>query len=238
MVIRQRSQKTPGGDPALYGWIPAEITSVFQISWTASCMFLRNRPIQSSLQIPYRNIRTSTLVPYLAKPAIQVGCKMQEFDFSPYFQMCDQVAAASTVQEKLNLCENARSILKDFVSASIKMDGELPPCILFRDYAPMWYMRTGQWDNALNYINFCISCRAYYPSRGKQELAYFNAYRLSAETALAFLSQNPGFLQSKIYKQLGCSVNKDCLKDFLRYSSLIQKVPHGKTNKLYVIQQL
>lgn len=162
---------------------------------------------------------------------------MQEYSFALYYQLSDQIEVAQTIQEKLLLCEKMRPVLSGFVSASLEADGHLPPYILCRDYAPIWYMRTGQWDAALGYINFCISCNAYYPEHGDQELQYFSLYRYAAQTAMDFISKNPGCLQNKIYKQIGNSVDKECLKQFVRYSLLIQKVPCGKTNKLYVAQQ-
>lgn len=159
---------------------------------------------------------------------------MQKYNFSPYYKLSEQISTAQTIQEKLHLCEKMRCILPGFVSACIETDGELPPCILCRDYAPIWYMRTGQWEAAKEYINFCISCKAYFPENGQAELQYLNLYQRTAQISLAYISQNPGCLQSKIYKLLSESTDKECLKQFIRYSELIKKVPYNKTNKLYV----
>ena len=159
------------------------------------------------------------------------------YDFRLYFQLVEQVQKPAPLHERLALCEQARPILASFVSTCLQEDGELPPSIPFRDYAPIWYMRTGQWEAAASYINFCISCKAYFPEDGQAELHYLNRYQRTAQIALAYISQNPGCLQSQICKLLSGSTDKECLKQFTRYSELIKKVPYNKTNRLYVAQQ-
>ncbi|MDO4330312.1 MAG: hypothetical protein Q4C66_13385 [Lachnospiraceae bacterium] len=158
---------------------------------------------------------------------------MSGYNFTPYYQLSDKIATAHTIQEKLALCEQAAQLLPGFVSACIKQDGELPPEIICRDYAPIWYMRIGNWEAAANYINFCISCNAYFPENGADEMQYLNLYRNTAEAALAYIKANPGCLQNQLYKNLGNAVDKACLMQFTRYSCLISKVPYKKTNKLY-----
>lgn len=162
---------------------------------------------------------------------------MRDNIYTSFYNLMDQIDAAQTVAEKLMLCEQARPLLAQFVAASISQDGDLPPCILCRDYAPIWYMRTGQWEAAANYINFCISCNAYFPENGAQELQGLNLYRQTAQVAMAYIMQNPGCLQSQLYKKLSGSTDKECLKCFTRNSQLITKVPYKKTNKLYVAHQ-
>lgn len=159
---------------------------------------------------------------------------MQNNIYTSFYKLMDQIDTAQTTAEKLMLCEQARPLLAQFVAVSISQDGDLPPYILCRDYAPIWYMRTGQWEAAVNYINFCIACNAYFPEDGTADLQYFNLYRHTAETALAYIKQNPGCLQNQLYKNLGNAVDRDCLMRFTRYSHLISKVPYKKTNKLYV----
>ena len=158
------------------------------------------------------------------------------YDFRLYFQLVEQVEKPGPLKDRLALCEQARPVMASFVSACLQEDRELPPCIVFRDYAPIWYMRTGQWEAAASYINFCISCNAYFPENGQEELQFLNLYKRTAQIALAYISQNPGCLQSQIYKLLSGSTDKECLKKFTRHSELIVKVPCGKTNRLYVAQ--
>lgn len=160
-----------------------------------------------------------------------------DYDFTPYFQLSEQVQKPAPLHERLALCEQARPVLAGFVSACLQEDGELPPSIPFRDYAPIWYMRTGQWEAAASYINFCISCKAYFPGDGQAELQYLNCYQRTAQIALEYISQNPGCLQSQIHKLLSGSTDKECLKQFTKFSELIKKVPYDKTNRLYVAQQ-
>lgn len=156
------------------------------------------------------------------------------YDYAPFFALADKIQQSHSIQERLSLCEQAAQLLPGFVSACIEQDGELPPSIICRDYAPIWYMRTGNWEAAANYINYCISCNAYFPEDGTAELQYLDLYRHTAETALAYITQNPGCLQNQLYKNLGNAVDKECLMRFTRYSYLISKVPYKKTNKLYV----
>lgn len=159
---------------------------------------------------------------------------MRDNIYTSFYNLMDQIDAAQAVTEKLILCEQARPLLAQFVATSISQDGDLPPCIMCRDYAPIWYMQLGQWQKAEEYIRFCISCKAYYPDNGKYELQYLKQYKKAAITALSYIAQNPGCLQSKIYGAIGNSVDRDCLKDFTRSSMLIKKVPYKKTNMLYV----
>ena len=107
--------------------------------------------------------------------------------------------------------------------------------IACRDYAPKIYMRLGLWDNARDFIFACMKANAYYPKRGVEELAYLEKYKVTAEFTVEYIRANPGILQKDIYKAIGGVVlDKDILKQFIRWSHLIRKEPYGKTNKLYV----
>lgn len=158
---------------------------------------------------------------------------------SKFFELSEKLANAGlSMQDKIAFCEESLPYLPKVVSQWRKQVGELPPCIRCRDMGPELYMRLGRWKDARRMINTCISCHAYDTAQdGKARIEYLETYQATAETALQFLTENPGFLQRKIYKTLEGKVDLECLKHFTRCSCQIRKEPDGKTNQLYVVSR-
>ena len=152
-----------------------------------------------------------------------------------YFQLSERIQNEKDIFAKLDACEKSYQILPD-IAKLFRQDGGLPPSILCRDMGPILYMRLGKWFAAHSAIQKCIEAKAYrYKKDEKAVLKYLAEYQLSVEIAVSFLLENPGFLQSKIYKALSdTKANLDCLKDFTRSSLLIRKEPAGKSNKLFL----
>ncbi len=152
-----------------------------------------------------------------------------------FFRLSTEIEKNKDIYKKIAACEASYEILPEIVRL-FKKDGGLPPSILCRDSGPWLYMRLGKWEAARAAIQKCIDANAYeYKSDGKGALLDLKDYRVSAEIACSFLSQNPGFLQSKLYKALAdTKADSDYLKDFTRYSMLIRKEPQGRTYKLFL----
>lgn len=152
-----------------------------------------------------------------------------------YFRLADEIDKNKDIYRKIDACEASYEILPEVVRL-FKKDGGLPPAIMCRDSGPWLYMRLGKWNAARAAIQKCIDAKAYeYKSDGKDAILDLEDYRVAAEIACSFLSQNPGFLQSKLYKALAdTKADSNYLKDFTRYSMLIRKEPQGKTYKLFL----
>lgn len=161
---------------------------------------------------------------------------MENYDYAPFFELSDSIQASGSIEQRLTLCESALQLLPGFVAACLAEDHELPQVINCRDYAPIWYMRLGQWDKAQAYISACISCGAYYPDNGQHELQYLVKYKTAALAVLSYVKENPGCLQKNLYKALAGVADLDCMKQFVRYTPLLRKEPTGKTNALYVAE--
>ena len=152
--------------------------------------------------------------------------------------------------EKMHQLEAQLKGFPSFVRASFANDGDLPPVVPCRDMLPELYMRFGRWGDAENVIMLCISCGAYghtedkgsrdhngkwVSESGDEQLALLNQRREAASAALSYLADNPGSLQSKIYKVPALSgVDHDALVWFCRSSHQIRKEKDGKTNRLYI----
>lgn len=155
-----------------------------------------------------------------------------------FFELSQKIADSRyTVKARLRFCEDSLVYLPHIVEWFREHGGELPPSILCRDVGPELYMRLGRWYDARRIIDTCIACHAYYPENGTAAIEHLNTYKSTAETAVQFLIENPGYLQRKIYKALEGKVDLDCLKHFTRCSYQIRKEPDGKTNRLYVADQ-
>lgn len=144
--------------------------------------------------------------------------------------------------------------LKSFIQSYMEMDGGLPPCVPCRDSLPELYMRYGEWDKARQVICMCISYGAYgyteYRNKndhnghwvaesGENELLNLRMCHEAADAVLAYLSKNPGTLQNKIYKIPDfATVNHDALVWFCRNSHQIRKEKDGKTNRLFVSNEV
>lgn len=157
-----------------------------------------------------------------------------------YISLSDVIQHSKNIYERIAACEESLKSLPDFVKSCLKQDGDLPPVIPCRDYAPQLYMNIGQWDNAEKVIRYCISIHAYYPAQeGKETLAWFNEYKKTALKIITYLESNPGTLQKNIYKVTEISEQeKSNARHFCRYSLLLRKEPYGKTNKLYLTDHI
>lgn len=154
--------------------------------------------------------------------------------------------------EKLRQLERLLPEFASFVESSFKADGDLPPVVPVRDSLPWLYARFGEWKKAENVIRLCISCGAYgsteyrnsrdhkghwvaAPEVGEGNLIFLQQCQKAAEAAIAYLAENPGTLQSKIYKIPALSeVDHDALVWFCRNSHQLRKEKDGKSNRLYV----
>lgn len=155
---------------------------------------------------------------------------------SQLYSLSEIIQGGGDIHERIAACEQSFKFLPDFVKKCLELDGDLPPVIPCRDYAPDLYMKIGQWDKAEASIRYCISIGAYHPaSEGEQALENFQNYKKIALKIIDFLKINPGFLQKNIYKAVEISdIEKSDAKHFCRYSLLLRKEPYGKTNKLYL----
>lgn len=153
-----------------------------------------------------------------------------------YFEYSERIIHEKDVSKKLEYCHKQLKLLpwyvwKELNSPYFKF---LPPLIACRDCAPKLYMRMGKWEEAKDFILACIDANAYYPDRGEKELEYLEKYKETALAALAYIEAYPGTLQKDLYDTLEQNgVDRDILKQFVRWTSLVRKVPHGKTNMLY-----
>ena len=172
---------------------------------------------------------------------------------SNYLSAVSSSLSAHSDSEKLRGLERALSGFPDFVQSCFKTTGDLPPVVPCRDMLPELYMRYGRWSDAEKVIRLCISCGAYghteysdnqdhegcwIPESGDEELLSLNLRKEAASSALSYLAENPGTLQSKIYKvPVLSSVDHDALVWFCRSSHQIRKEKDGKTNRLYIAER-
>lgn len=152
-----------------------------------------------------------------------------------YFRLSTEIEKNKDIYRKIEACEASYEILPE-ISRLFKKDGGLPPRIMCRDSGPWLYMRLGQWNAARAAIQKCIDAKAYEDKQDEDDaLKDLEEYRISAEIACSFISRNPGFLQSKLYKTLAdTNANSDYLKEFTRASMLIRKEKQGRTYKLFI----
>lgn len=152
-----------------------------------------------------------------------------------YFQLSEKITSAKDISKKIEYCNQQLLLLPYFVKNELNLSGDLPPLIACRDFAPKLYMRLGRWKDAECFIKNCICANAYYPENGQKELLFLSQYRRITEILLDFLNANPGYLQRNVYKSLSLPKDdNDILKEIIRWSLLIQKVPCNSTNKLYI----
>ena len=175
---------------------------------------------------------------------------------SPLYDfVSDSVRAveASGDVEKLRQLEKLLPGLTSFVKSSFESDGELPPYVPCRDTLPELYMRFGEWEKAEGVVGLCVSCGAYghieyrnnrghkghwVPESGEDVLSAGRLCHAAADAALLYLSENPGTIQSKIYKIPALSgVDHDSLVWFCRYSHQVRKEKDGKSNRLYIAEE-
>ena len=179
------------------------------------------------------------------------------YEISSCYDFVSRSAHALEVKgdaEKLRGLLDVYPGFRSFVKDAFRADGELPPLVPCRDVLPELLMRFGRWAEAEGVIRECISLRAYghteyrdsrdhngfwVEESGDAEIKTLRLRRAVADGALAFLTENPGVLQSKIYKQPSLSgLDHDALVWFCRSSHQIRKVKAEKTNKLYPAEML
>lgn len=160
-----------------------------------------------------------------------VECGVGE-PFKTFFRLSEIIDKSKAIEERLAACEATYKILPQFVRAWLKDSERLPDTILCRDVGIELYLRLGRWEEARNAIEKC-AVAGVYDDDGKAAIEHFQKYKEAAETALKFLTLNPGYLQKNIYRALP-DVDQECLKKFTRSSMLIRKEKSGGTNKLYV----
>lgn len=186
--------------------------------------------------------------------------KLHETDFSADYHeespAYEYLAASSRAIEaggdaaKMQELECQVAGFPSFVKSCFETDGDLPPFVHVRDSLPELYMRFGLWEKAESVVHLCISCDAYghteyrskndhkgrwIPEDGEAVLAFLRLRHEAADAALAYLSENPGTLQSKIYKAPALAlVDHDSLVWFCRNSHQIRKEKDGKTNRIYI----
>lgn len=155
---------------------------------------------------------------------------------TPLFHKHQQELYKETDTAKIiRLCEADLKKLPEFMTPYLSAHFPAPGELICRDLLPNLYMQLGQWDKAEAAIQKCIEANAYYPDHGLTELSYLACYRKVATNALSYIEQNPGCLQSGIYKKLSYEGDdRETLKDFLRCSKQIKKIKHGNTNELYL----
>lgn len=170
-----------------------------------------------------------------------------------YLSVVSSSLSAHGDSEKLCGLERALSGFPAFVRSCFKTTGDLPPVVPCRDMLPELYMRYGRWSDAEKVIRLCISCGAYghteyrdsqdhegrwIPESGNEELVSLKLRKQAAFAALAYLAENPGTQQSKIYKApVLSSVDHDALVWFCRSSHQLRKEKDGKTNRLYIAEK-
>lgn len=141
----------------------------------------------------------------------------------------------SDIEQKISLCEEDLKNLKELMKPYVSANFPVPRDLNCRDLLPTLYMHLGRWDDAERVIKACIKAKAYYPKDGSEQQKEFESYRKVASEALLYISKNPGCLQRNVYKSLPYEgVQRDQLKNFLRYSNQIIKEKSGSTNKLYL----
>lgn len=165
---------------------------------------------------------------------------VQSHAMTDYFDFSHKIEAEKNIYKKIEYCHEQFELLPFFIKTELELSGEhglrqLPPFIACREWAPKLYMRLGKWEEAEKFIRDCAAINGYYPEHGEDELNYLHLYKETAEAAIQFLISNPGYLQKDIYKALIPQVKDiSVLKNFVRWSLVIEKEPYKKTNRLYV----
>ncbi len=153
---------------------------------------------------------------------------------SLFYKHQQELYTEKDIHRQIRLYESDLKKLPEFMEPYLIANFEAPAELACRDLLPQFYMRLGKWDKAEKAIKKCIASNAYFPENGSQELAEFESYKKIATETLSYISQNPGCFQRNIYKKMGYEgEEKELLKNFLRYSSLIKKVKYNNTNQLF-----
>lgn len=172
-------------------------------------------------------------------PATAVISDLNNFtlpsEYTPMFYDIQQKVYKETdVMKQISICENQIEKLYEFMKPYISARFSAPEDLACRDLLPKLYMQLGKWEKAEQTITTCIDAGAYYPQNGSDALSYFKTYQEVSLKTLAYITQNPGYLQRNIYKKMGYEgEEKNILKEFLRYSKLIKKVKYKNTNQLF-----
>lgn len=154
--------------------------------------------------------------------------------FSSYFSLIERGNLAKSDNERISYLEQALDVLPEFISESIKMDGELPPSVPPRDSLPELYMRYGSWERARKTVDFCYSVGALDKESYADIINLIEIRKSAANGLLEFLTNNPGFLQKNVYKNPVLSFyDHNALVWVCRSFKLIRKEKCGNTNKLY-----
>lgn len=155
--------------------------------------------------------------------------------FKDWYQMSDAFSSSRNLEEKIDICETALLSLEKFVEYSKEYDNYVPRKIFCCEFLPKAYMRQCKWAHAERCILIGIRADAYDIDDGRNELDYLYQYKEIVSKAVKYIVDNPGCLQSKIYKQLSVDGDeKKMLMDFLKYSPILKKVPCGSTNELFI----
>lgn len=155
-----------------------------------------------------------------------------------FYNVQHKVFEEKDIEKRILLCQCQLKALNEFMQPYILAGFPSPVELACRDMLPSLYMRLGKWEDAQKSIQACIEAKAYYPDDGSDALANLERYKRVASETLSHISNKPGCLQSGIYKAMGYeNEDKECLKDFLRYSELIRKVKHGSTYELYCAKE-
>ncbi len=153
------------------------------------------------------------------------------------YQEQQQAYETDDIKKCIRICQRQLRQLDEFMAPYLSAKFPAPAELTCRDLLPELYMRLSEWNKAEKTIKSCSSANAYYPDDGSDQLADFKSYRKVAETALSYISDNPGCLQRNIYKALPYEGDeREHLKYFLRTSLQITKEKLGNTNKLYIVK--
>lgn len=153
-----------------------------------------------------------------------------------FYIWSDKIRYGSDIYAKIEACEESYKLLPQFVKDSLKDYKELPPTIYCRDRGPTLYAMTGQWDKAIDSVQFCISVHAY-QTKEKESEALSNILQMCdiGKRIVSYVSDHPGCLQKDIYKTVEISPEeKNSAKYFLRYNVVLRKEPYNKTNRLFL----
>lgn len=158
-----------------------------------------------------------------------------------YYDLSATIESGKEIITRLEACEKTYLILKPVMNIFFADPVGPPSLIPCRDYGPYAYMRIGNWDDAERAIRACINANAYEePDDGKAKLDHLLSYRKTADVAINFIKQNPGFLQKNIYIALTPQIGEDnipILKEFMRETYVFHKQPDKGSYQLYYIQR-
>lgn len=134
---------------------------------------------------------------------------------SKFLSASSEAVAVKGDAEKLRRLERLLPDFPSFIRFYFICDGNLPDTIYCRDMLPELYMRYGLWEKAEKFMRLCISCKAYghteyteykenhrqwIAASGAEELEQLQRRHEAADALLAYLAENPGQLQNKVYK--------------------------------------